>query len=176
MRKGIKLDPALKEKRATRKKILSQRLTQILKEKNLSQTELALKTNLTDQVISDYCVGRAIPRSAGLLKIASVLDIHEGWLLGDFDEIKPFPMGTKSKELLNENKHLLLELDQIAQVLTIINSSSENYVTDYQEIIKKILQLNSAGILKLIDYADDLTKLKEYRFTKVMTQDKPSSE
>lgn len=102
-------DQALKEKRAIRKKILSKRLTQILKEKNLSQTELALKTNLTDQVISDYCGGRAIPRSAGLLKIASVLDIHEGWLLGDFDETKPFPMETKSKELLNVKKYLLLE-------------------------------------------------------------------
>lgn len=163
MRKGTKLDPALRQKRILKKKILSERLNQILKERNLSQTELALKANMTDQMISDYCVGRAIPKSTSLLTLARVLDVHEGWLVGDLDKMQSFA---------EESKHYNLDIDQIAQILSIINASGSELINDYQGIIKKILQLNSTGISKLINYADDLIRLKEYRFIKKQTQEK----
>lgn len=166
MRKGTKLDPALKQKRFMKKKILAERLTQLLKEKNLSQTELALKANMTDQMISDYCVGRAIPRSSSLLTIASILDVHESWLIGEIDEKKPYPMDTKSKEFFNENRHFNIDINQIAQILVINNGAGTELARDYQEIIERILKLNTEGINKLISYADDLIKLKEYRYIK----------
>lgn len=162
MRKGTKLDPALRQKRILKKKTLSERLNQILKERNLSQTELALKANMTDQMISDYCVGRAIPKSTSLLTLARVLDVHEGWLVGDLDKMQSFA---------EESKHYNLDIDQIAQILSIINASGSELINDYQGIIKKILQLNSTGISKLINYADDLIRLKEYRFIKKQTQE-----
>lgn len=162
MRKGTKLDPVLRQKRILKKKTLSERLNQILKERNLSQTELALKANMTDQMISDYCVGRAIPKSTSLLTLARVLDVHEGWLVGDLDKMQSFA---------EESKHYNLDIDQIAQILSIINASGSELINDYQGIIKKILQLNSTGISKLINYADDLIRLKEYRFIKKQTQE-----
>ena len=75
------------------------------------------------------------------------------------------------KSFAEESKHYNLDIDQIAQILSIINASGSELINDYQGIIKKILQLNSTGISKLINYADDLIRLKEYRFIKKQTQE-----
>ncbi|WP_406033730.1 helix-turn-helix domain-containing protein [Treponema saccharophilum] len=68
---------------------LKNRLAALIKERGLSQKELAQKTNLTEGAISHYLKGDREPRGAILLNIANALDTSTDYLSGKTDEVKP---------------------------------------------------------------------------------------
>lgn len=60
----------------------SERLKFALREKNLAQFELANKTDISQQLISDYVRGRYKPSLERIKLIANVLKVSPAWLMG----------------------------------------------------------------------------------------------
>ena len=58
------------------------RLELALKEKDITQKELAIKIDVTPQTINDYVVGRREPNTRTKLAIAQALGVGIGYLLG----------------------------------------------------------------------------------------------
>ncbi len=48
---------------------------ELLKSKNITQAELGKKLNLSQQVISNYCVGYREPKLRTLVKISKILEV-----------------------------------------------------------------------------------------------------
>lgn len=60
----------------------SARLKALLKERGLSQKELAVMTGLTPPAISRYITGERMPRAIVIAKIAKALGVHPDDLTG----------------------------------------------------------------------------------------------
>lgn len=73
-----------KHKHQAKKKesVFAGRLELALKEKDITQKELAIKTDVTPQTINDYVVGRREPNTKTKLAIAQGLGVGIGYLLG----------------------------------------------------------------------------------------------
>lgn len=69
--------------------VFKERFAALIRERGLSQKELAQKTNLTESAISHYLKGDREPKGAILLNIANTLGTSTDYLNGKTDEIKP---------------------------------------------------------------------------------------
>ena len=69
----------------------SARLKEVLKEKGMTQTELAKVTNLSKSAISEWLSGKYEPKQDKIYLIAEKLSVSPSWLFGvsDIKEIKP---------------------------------------------------------------------------------------
>jgi len=61
---------------------LGDRLERMLKERKMSQKELAQKADITEAAVSHYIKGDRVPRSTTLGLIAGALGVTAGFLLG----------------------------------------------------------------------------------------------
>ena len=61
---------------------LSQRLTQILAEKEISQNDFARTIGLSKQAVSTYCTGRSVPKKPAIMTMARSLGVNPMWLMG----------------------------------------------------------------------------------------------
>jgi len=84
-------------------KNLTERLTHILKEKNMSQTELAKLISVKPQVIQYLCSSKA-QSSRFTFEIAQALDVNPEWLATGK---KPIYLPTSPTEAFLENKALI---------------------------------------------------------------------
>ena len=66
-----------------------ERFAALLKERGLSQKELAQRTNLTEGAVSHYLKGDREPKGAILLNIANALGTSTDYLSGRTDEVRP---------------------------------------------------------------------------------------
>ena len=64
-------------------------LKKLIKSRQLTQKEIAQKTNLTEGAISHYLKGDREPKGAILLNIANALETSTDYLSGKSDEVKP---------------------------------------------------------------------------------------
>lgn len=71
-----------------RRKIFGKRLKQVLIERGMSQTKLALELSTSDKTISSYVYGNANPPLAVVVAIAEKLNITSDFLLGLSNELK----------------------------------------------------------------------------------------
>lgn len=62
--------------------ILSKRLKELLEKNNMSQRELAEKTDITEVTISRYVSAQRIPKATEIVKIADALNCSCDYLLG----------------------------------------------------------------------------------------------
>lgn len=62
--------------------VISKRLQETLKEKHLTQTDLARLTKITFPTISGYVKGRRVPRADHLFVICKCLNVSSDWLIG----------------------------------------------------------------------------------------------
>lgn len=69
--------------------VFKERFAALIKERGLSQKELAQKTNLTEGAVSHYLKGDREPKGAILLSIANALETSTEYLSGKTDEVKP---------------------------------------------------------------------------------------
>ena len=67
--------------------ILSKRLKELLEKNNMSQRELAEKTDITEVTISRYVSAQRIPKATEILKIADALNCSCDYLLGFQNEL-----------------------------------------------------------------------------------------
>jgi len=70
------------------------RLRTAMKIKNITQQELAQKTGIARQTVSNYQNGQSLPNTDLLYAISRALDISADWLIGGREEI----ISTKSEE------------------------------------------------------------------------------
>lgn len=64
------------------KKIISERITKALKDSGMKQRELAQKANITESSVSHYVNGRFAPSPEVGERLAKILKVNVGWLLG----------------------------------------------------------------------------------------------
>ena len=63
-------------------KVFSERLSALMKERNVTQEELAHELGIKRQTVSLYKNGQSTPDAAQLKKIATFFDVSADWLLG----------------------------------------------------------------------------------------------
>lgn len=63
----------------------SQKLKELRKERNLTQSELAHILNYDNTIIADYEAGRNEPNIKNLIKIANIFDVSVDYLIGNSD-------------------------------------------------------------------------------------------
>lgn len=102
---------------------IGKKIDEALKEKNMTQKELAEKAGVTEAAVSHYVKGDREPRSNTLGVIAAALGVTAGFLLGvgigsmtKDDKLKKFE---ELKNLILENKELfsLEERAELAKIL-----------------------------------------------------------
>lgn len=75
----------------------AQRLRHAIKDKGMSQKELAEKTGVSAAAISGYLDGTYMPRKNTLARLAHALDVDEDTLLGSSPFVKPLKDGEARK-------------------------------------------------------------------------------
>lgn len=114
----------------------SYRLTVLLDESNMSQTQLAKKVGTTNVTICRYINGDRVPRIDVVSKIASVFDVSLDFLLGMSDTIED--------ENLTKNQ----DLDIALLMKKLYSLEGNTHLSKKQiEMIKKLLLANKDFIL-----------------------------
>ncbi len=109
----------------------SYRLTVLLDENNMSQTQLAEKVGATNVTICRYINGERIPRIDVVSKIAAVFNVSLDYLLGISDNTDPNSLSTnedldiallmKNLYSLEGNKHLSKKQIDMIKALLLAN-------------------------------------------------------
>ena len=92
--------------------IFIERLKQLREAKNLTQLRLAMELNVSQETISGYEIGKAVPPAEMLVKLADTLDTSVDYLLGRTD-IKSTLRASELSE-------------QEAEILTILRKQPED--------------------------------------------------
>jgi len=90
---------------------LGERITRLRKKSNLSQRELADKTNLTEATLSRYENDLREPKGEVIVKIANALDVTTDYLLGRTDEINE----KKENKNTSDEKEIEKIIDELLQ-------------------------------------------------------------
>lgn len=96
---------------------ITNRMSQLLAKRNMTQKELALAAKITESAISHYIKGDRIPRGVNLIKIAKALGTTTDYLLGnnednqenDFEIVKTL-IARNAQEMTKEQKMELLSI------------------------------------------------------------------
>lgn len=72
-------------------KNLSKRIRDARIQNGLSQTELAEKADVSQPTVANWESGHHVPRPAAMLRLARVLNVDEGWLIGQEAASIPSP-------------------------------------------------------------------------------------
>ena len=104
----------------------SERLNEIIRERNLSQLKLAKMTGIPKTTMSDYFLGKFEPKSNNLMTIASVLNVEPRWLMGyDIPKNKNISVRDDIDTLLGQmNEQQLLAIKDILNVVLSMNNAS----------------------------------------------------
>ena len=92
--------------------IFIERLKQLREAKNLTQLRLAIELNVSQETISGYEIGKAVPPAEMLVKLANTLDTSVDYILGRTD-IKSTLRASELSE-------------QEAEILTILRKQPED--------------------------------------------------
>lgn len=92
--------------------IFIERLKQLREAKNLTQLRLAMELNVSQETISGYEIGKAVPPADMLVKLADTLDTSVDYILGRTD-IKSTLRASELSE-------------QEAEILTILRKQPED--------------------------------------------------
>ncbi len=102
--------------------IFIERLKQLREAKNLTQLRLAMELNVSQETISGYEIGKAVPPAEMLVKLADTLDTSVDYILGRTD-IKSM---LRASELT----------EQEAEILTILRKQPEDKRVFVFDLIK----------------------------------------
>lgn len=102
--------------------IFIERLKQLREAKNLTQLRLAMELNVSQETISGYEIGKAVPPAEMLVKLADTLDTSVDYILGRTD-IKSTLRASELSE-------------QEAEILTILRKQPEDKRVFVFDLIK----------------------------------------
>ena len=114
----------------------SYRLTVLLDENNMTQTQLAKKIGTSNVTICRYLTCERIPRLDVVTKIASVFNISLDYLLGLSDD----------KDIINSNENSDFNIGMLIKKLYSLDDNS-HLSKNQIELIKKLLLANKDFIL-----------------------------
>lgn len=126
---------------------ISEKIRNARRAKGFSQRELGVKTGISLGAIQGYEQGRYKPKYAQAMKISDVLNIP----LDDLIEPVVLDLGKNVIELFTGSENL--EEIELSAEDKALQASLNSYFLD----------LNTIGKDKLTAYAEDLTKIPEYR-------------
>jgi len=89
--------------------VIMERLKQLRERKNMTQVRLAIELGLSQETISGYEIGKAVPPADMLVKLADTLDASVDYILGRTDDIQ---LKKLSKSDLNNQELELLSIFQ----------------------------------------------------------------
>ena len=102
--------------------IFIERLKQLREAKNLTQLRLAMELNVSQETISGYEIGKAVPPAEMLVKLADTLDTSVDYILGRTD----IKSTLRASELT----------EQEAEILTILRKQPEDKRVFVFDLIK----------------------------------------
>lgn len=114
----------------------SYRLTVLLDENNMSQTQLAKKIGTSNVTICRYLTGERVPRLDVVTKIADVFNVSLDYLLGLSND----------ENIQNSNENPDLNIDMIIKSLYSLDDNS-HLSKNQIDLIKKLLMANKDFIL-----------------------------
>lgn len=114
----------------------SYRLTVLLDENNMTQTQLAKKIGTSNVTICRYLTGERVPRLDVVTKIADVFNVSLDYLLGLSND----------KNIQNSNENSDLNIDIIIKSLYSLDDNSHLSKSQI-DLIKKLLMANKDFIL-----------------------------
>lgn len=106
------------------KRSCSERLSQALSIKNMTQTELCKKTGIPKSAMSQYIKGNFEPKQDRIYLIAKALNISEAWLMGY--DVPILREGNKKKSSI--------KIPVLGLVRAGIPMDAVEYIIDYEEI------------------------------------------
>ena len=114
----------------------SYRLTVLLDEHNMTQTQLAKKIGTSNVTICRYLTGERVPRLDVVTKIADVFNVSLDYLLGLSND----------ENIQNSNENSDLNIDMIIKSLYSLDDNS-HLSKNQIDLIKKLLMANKDFIL-----------------------------
>ena len=117
----------------------SERLKQILKEKNWTQAKLVHLTGISKSAISQYLSNRNEPKQDNIYKMSKALNVNEAWLMG-------YDVAKERNVLSIFNQDNKEQSDEI----TILNRGMEKMTEEQQ---KKLLEV--AKIMFKEEFSDN---------------------
>lgn len=146
----------------SRKIVFSTRLRHVMKERGVTQQELADRINISRQLISQYVNGKSLPRANTLKLISEALKIRDTWLIGYKDQ----EIGH------NDNLIPYIQLVQIldkhfqlleADLKDHIDFLDDSYLRKLKTFYLTSFQLNFNGLIKILDYQNDISSINKYK-------------
>lgn len=152
-------------------RLQTQRLNELLEEKQIPQDEFAKKVGIASGTLSNYCCGKVLIKSEFLPKIAKALNVSTDYLLG-VSEVKKYSYNELNKRFgLNDNAIEVLEISFPKESINEIfdrQRDSVNYlfeeIKNYKDIKKELNKLEKSNDknsqLKIATKKYDLRKTK----------------
>lgn len=145
-----------------RKAVFSARLKHIMKERGVTQQELADRISISRQLVSQYVNGKSLPRSNTLRLICETLKIRETWILG-YNDIE-----INKKDNLIPLSHLNRILEKHFQAIEKdlkeqVDFLDDSFIKKLKRIYINSFQLNYYGLSKIYEYQNDLSDISKYR-------------
>lgn len=112
-----------------------ERLQEAMRESNITQTELCMRSGIKKSAMCQYVAGKFKPKQDNTYKIAKALNVSEGWLMGyDCDKHRK-PLNSSMKIL---EKSDLSEAQRVQKVANNINNMSDKDVEKANKYLKMV--------------------------------------
>lgn len=136
----------------------SNRLKEVMDLRGLKIFDVAVKSKIPEQQISEYVNGRYMPRPRNLIMLAESLGVNYVWLTGESEDFAPDNTIT-IPESMNTESFLLKVSDELLKR----NNTDTNDQKIYYNILSKIINLNHEGLTRTELYLEDINKIDEYK-------------
>lgn len=109
--------------------VFSERVTKLMKEKNMTQKQLAVSSKVTESSMTHYVKGVRVPYGDVVVRIANALGTSTDYLLGNTDE----PDSDYNKLSVLQRKVGKLNLEEQAKAETILKAVFDDIFNDEDE-------------------------------------------
>ncbi|MGP1598526.1 helix-turn-helix domain-containing protein [Peptoanaerobacter stomatis] len=113
-------------------------INEVMKEKNINQSELSRKTGITQSTISDWVRGKYLPRQDKIDVLAKALDVQPAYLMGFIDN-EPYSLNRRDIKEIDEY------MEQVERDLTNASMMFDGEPMD-EESLQLVLNSMRVGI------------------------------
>ena len=97
-------------------KDITSRMSELLREQNMTQRDLASAAGITESAVSHYMNGDRVPRGVNLAKVASALGTTTDYLLGEDDMLGQKDGFKVVKTLIARNASKMTDKEKMALI------------------------------------------------------------
>ena len=116
-----------------------ERVRSLMKEKNMSQKELAEKAGITEASMSKYLSGERTPRVDVIVNLANALETTTDYLLG-----KDVILTSNEEEFQTVTNHFIqdIEDEMLNELISLYSSISNEKKKDLLQLVKSLTNLS----------------------------------